>query len=358
MITTLVAEPREVDRFELRQIHGEVPVLSVALEMRDLANVRFAVSPLWEAVASVRVLKTPDWFPAHQNWYRQVRPRLSTLDWRLFADLVQVPTVVIPGFVCPPPLTGQPTLDLELAALAATPPETVRTGVDSLPGARSPALAELHADPEAGLARLVRVIAEYADVALAPYWPRIRTLLEREVLVGATRMASDGVRGLLDRIDPHVRWDDGTLLVDHLTRSGSVALDGRGLLLVPSVFAGSRVWSNLSEDAVQPVLRYPARAIGTLWERDAAPAGEALARVLGRTRATLLHELAVPTATTELARRCGLSPGTVSHHLTALREAGLVGTHRAGRFLLYARTGPAEALIAGAGEVEQTPTGQ
>jgi DNA-binding transcriptional ArsR family regulator len=349
MITRLVGGPPAGDKFGLGRIHGEVPVLRVALGMRDLANVRFAVSPLWEVVASVRVLRNPSWFPAHQGWHRQVRPRLATVDRGLLAEFVSLPSAVIPSFVCPPPLTAQPTLELELATLAATPPGTVRAALDELPDSRPPGLAALYADPEAGLDRLVRVITRYAEVALAPYWPRMRTLLEREVLVAATRMASDGLRGLLDQIDPHVSWDDGTLLVDHLTRSGAVALEGRGLLLIPSVFGGSRVWSNLSEGAAQPLLRYPARAVGTLWERQSAPAGEALARVLGGTRATLLYELAVPSATTDLARRCGLSPGTVSHHLTALRDAGLVGTHRAGRFLLYARTGAAEALLDGAG---------
>ncbi|SCL52680.1 DNA-binding transcriptional regulator, ArsR family [Micromonospora eburnea] len=328
-------------------------MLSATLGVGDLANIRFAVSPLWEAVASVRVVKHPDWFPEHLPWHRQVQPRLSAVDWRLLADLVPVPTVVIPGFVCSPPPAAQPTIECELAALAATPPEVVRAGLDELPGPRSPRLAALYADPPAGLARLADTIAAYVDAAIAPYWPRMRTLLEREVLVGAQFMAADGVRGLLNRIDRYVSWDDGTLHVDHLTRAGAVDLDGRGLLLVPSVFGGSRVWSNLSERATQPVLRYPARGVGTLWERGTAPASEALARVLGRTRATLLHELAVPSATTELARRCGLAAGTVSHHLTALRDAGLVGTHRAGRFLLYARTSSAEALIAGA-----APTGE
>ncbi|MFG2164391.1 ArsR/SmtB family transcription factor [Micromonospora chersina] len=327
-------------------------MLSVAVGVRDVAGIRFAISPLWEAVASVRVLRSPDWFPAHQLWHRQVRPRLSTVDWRILADLVPMPTVVIPSFVCPPPPSALPTIDWELAALAATPPEVVRAGLDELPGPRPPRLAALYADPPAGLAHLAQVIADYVEVAIAPYWPRMRTLLEREVLVGAGRMATDGVRGLLNRIDPYVSWDDGTLHVDHLTRAGTVDLGGRGLLLVPSVFGGARVWSNLSERTSQPLLRYPARAVGTLWERSAAPASAALARVLGRTRASLLHELAVPAATTELARRCGLSAGTVSHHLTALRDAGLVGTHRAGRFLLYARTSSAEALLAGAGSPE------
>ncbi|MFI7431350.1 DUF5937 family protein [Micromonospora sp. NPDC049836] len=324
-------------------------MLSVALGAHDLANIRFAVSPLWEAVASLRVVKSPEFFPAHQPWLRQVRPRLSTLDWRLFADLVPVPTTVIPSFVCPPPLTSQPTLELELAALVATPPEVVRVGLDELPGPRPARLAALYDDPAAGLARLADVIAGYADAALAPYWPRMRTLLEREVLVGAGVMAAQGVRGLLNRIDTYVSWEDGVLRVEHLTRAGTTDLAGRGLLLVPSVFAGSRVWSNLTEPATQPVLRYAARGVGTLWERSTVPASEALARVLGRTRAILLHELAVPAATTELAQRCGLSAGTVSHHLTALRDAGLVGTHRVGRFLRYARTSSAEALLAGAG---------
>ena len=175
-------------------------MLSVAVGVRDLAGIRFAISPLWEAVASVRILRRPDWFPVYLPWVRQVRPRLSAVDWRLFGDLVPVPTRVIPGFVCPPPLTSQPTLELELAALAATPPEVVRAGLDELPGPRPAQLATLYADPSAGLARLAEVIADYADAAIAPYWPRMRTLLEREVLVGAGRMAAGGVQGLLAEV--------------------------------------------------------------------------------------------------------------------------------------------------------------
>ncbi|SCG36564.1 ArsR/SmtB family transcription factor [Micromonospora humi] len=324
-------------------------MLRVALGVRDLAGVRFAISPLWEVVASVRALRRPEFFPAHQLWRDQVAPRLAGVDWRLLADLVPEPTVVIPGFVCPAPPAALPALETELAALVATPPAVVRAGVAELPGARSPRLAALHADPTAGLARLASVIGDYAAVAIAPYWPRMRSLLEREIMVAAGRMATDGLRGLLDGIDRYVSWDDGTLRVDHLTRAGAVDLGGRGLVLVPSVFAGARVWSNLTERPTQPLLRYPAGAVGTLWERSAAPPSAALARVLGRSRAVLLHELAVPASTTELAGRCGLSAGTISHHLTALRDAGLVGTHRAGRYLLYARTGPSQALIDAAG---------
>ncbi|WBB69459.1 DUF5937 family protein [Micromonospora sp. WMMD812] len=323
-------------------------MMLVGLDARDLATTRFAVSPLWEAVGSARILTRPQWFPEHLPWVERARPRLATVDWRLLVDLVSTSTGVIPGFVCPPPSTSQPTLDVELATLAATPAEAVRAELDGVPGPRPPRLAELYADPTAGLRRLADVVRAYADAAIGPYWPRMRTLLEREVLLGARRMASDGVDGLLNHLDPYVRLDGDTLHVEHLVCSGAVRLDGRGLLLVPSVFCGPRVWSNFGSPG-QPVLRYPARAVATLWERDPSPPGRGLARVLGRTRAALLHELAVPTSTTELAERCRLTAGTVSAHLGALRDAGLVGTHRTGRFVLYARTTAAEALLAATG---------
>lgn len=323
-------------------------MMLVGLEAGDLAMTRFAISPLWEVIASVRIVKQPHLFPEHLAWYGRVRPRLAGVDWRLLADLVQIPTLVIPTFVCMPPATSQPNLDVELAALVTTPPEAVRASLDTLSGPRSARLSALHTEPVTGLTRLVETIRAYADAAIGPYWPRMRTLLEREVLLGAQRMATEGVHGLLNHLDPYVGLEADTLRVDHVVLAGTVRLDGRGLLLVPSVFGGPRVWSNFGSPG-QPVLRYPARAVATLWERDPAPHGQGLARVLGRTRATLLHELAVPTSTMELAERCGLTPGTVSQHLGALRDAGLVGAHRAGRFVLYARTTAGEALITASG---------
>ncbi|MFL6056417.1 MAG: ArsR/SmtB family transcription factor [Actinoallomurus sp.] len=72
---------------------------------------------------------------------------------------------------------------------------------------------------------------------------------------------------------------------------------------------------------------------------------EAIAAVLGRSRALLLTELEAPASTTELARRTGISPAGVSQHLTALRDAGMVSAHRAGRSVLYARTAIAESFL-------------
>ncbi len=67
--------------------------------------------------------------------------------------------------------------------------------------------------------------------------------------------------------------------------------------------------------------------------------------MLGRTRARLPAELDQPASTRDLAQRTRLSEPGVSQHLTALRAAGLCTPHRTGRFVLYARTEVAEALV-------------
>ena len=58
----------------------------------------------------------------------------------------------------------------------------------------------------------------------------------------------------------------------------------------------------------------------------------------------MLADLAAPRSTIELAKRLSLSPATASHHLTALRDAGLVTCRREGRSVLYARTPLGDAL--------------
>jgi DNA-binding transcriptional ArsR family regulator len=115
---------------------------------------------------------------------------------------------------------------------------------------------------------------------------------------------------------------------------------------VPSVFVWPRVFAKL-DPPWQPVLRYAPRGVGVLWESATTAPSAALAGVLGRSRAELLTALDAPASTLDLARRTGLTPGGVSQHLTALKAAGLVSAHRAGRFVLYARTSVAEELITG-----------
>ncbi|WP_261808732.1 winged helix-turn-helix domain-containing protein [Nonomuraea sp. C10] len=319
--------------------------LELTFTAQDAANVRFAASPLWEVVASVRVVKDPAAHAVLKPWAERVRRRLADVDWRLLSDLVPVPTISIVGFVCPPPSTSVPDLEVELAGMAAMAP-LVQEGLDVWDGPRTRALQELYADPVGGLERLAEEIRSYWQAAIAPYWPRVRALLEGDVLYRARLLAEGGLRRMLSDLDPAVTWEGETLRLPKTVCEGVRPLGGLGLLLVPSVFTWPRVFS-ITTPPWQPTIRYPPRGVATLWEHRESDPPQALAAVLGRTRTRLLAELDQPASTRELAARLDLSEPGANQHLTALRRAGLASAHRTGRYVLYARTAVAETLLAG-----------
>jgi DNA-binding transcriptional ArsR family regulator len=74
--------------------------------------------------------------------------------------------------------------------------------------------------------------------------------------------------------------------------------------------------------------------------------GSRLELLLGPGRARILAALHTPQTTLELALALGLAASTVSAHLTALVDAGLLSRERAGRSVYYQHNSRAEALIA------------
>jgi len=93
----------------------------------------------------------------------------------------------------------------------------------------------------------------------------------------------------------------------------------------------------------QPTLIYPARGVARLWEQTAATPIH-LEALVGRGRAAVLVGLEQPSSTATLARRIGLSPGTVSRHLAILRNAGLTRGYRSGHEVIYEQTPLGHAL--------------
>lgn len=319
-------------------------MIELQLSVADLANTRFALSPLWEVTASIRVLKAPGEHVLHRRWARSAAARLHGLDLRLLYDLVPVPTGGLPAFLAPPPTTSTPDLATEVALARRLAPERIRSGLDMLPS--TPAIEAFREDLDAGMALLADQIARYWDAALAPWWPRIRTLCEQDLLHRSRLLADGGAQRLFADLAPQITWDPaGTLRIDNPLAEVAEVLGGRGLLLVPTVFGGERVFSVVAAPW-QPTVRYPPRGLGLLWQSPSRPAAAAgLVGVLGPTRAALLAALAEPAATIDLARRCDLTPGGVSQQLGLLHRAGLVSRHRVGRRVLYARTLAAESLL-------------
>ncbi|MFB7677129.1 helix-turn-helix domain-containing protein [Kitasatospora purpeofusca] len=311
---------------------------------QDLARTRFACSPLAEVATSVEVLKEPGRHAVHLPWVRQAGQRLAGVDWSLLSQLVRLPTVYVPDFLTPVPVDTSPTIEQAVAALAATDPAAVRRDLSRITGELPPLVAELYGDPEAGLARLAGEVLAYWAAAIAPHWPRIQRLTEGEILRRARQMSTGGPAALFADLHPQVSWERDTLRIGHRV-DVERRLDGeRGLVLAPTVFAWPGVYSQ-QNPPWQPGLLYPPRGVATLWENSGAAVPDGLARVIGRTRARLLAELDSPASTAELAARLDLSAANVSHHLTALREAGLTARHRTGRTVLYARTEAAELLL-------------
>ncbi|WP_370413935.1 DUF5937 family protein [Streptomyces fradiae] len=312
---------------------------ALSFSAADLAQTRFAVSPMWEVVTSFRLLRNDNPTPLHRSWADQVRPRFQRagLDRGRLAALVP-PHGYLADFLNPTPAGPFPTLESELDAIGRAPAEQLARDLDML--GRTGVRAE-HVDLE----RLREEILTYWEIALAPYWARIRGLLEADVFHRARQVAEHGSARVLGELHETVRWDDGTLRL--VRRACALTRDqaGSGLLLIPSAFAWPRVLTR-SVAPDPPQLAYPARGIGNLWEpRTTTNATEAVAGVLGRSRALLLAELDTPASTTQLAAAFGLSAAAVSQHLTALRNAGLVTAHRSGRSVLYARTAVADTLL-------------
>lgn len=99
-------------------------MISFELGVEDLADTRFALSPLGETVLSLRILRDPGISALHLPWYRSVLPRLGALDRELLRALV-ADRLTLPDFLTPRPTVFEPSFADELAVVRRTPPSTV-----------------------------------------------------------------------------------------------------------------------------------------------------------------------------------------------------------------------------------------
>src|SRR3954454_15650400 len=316
--------------------------------LEALTRLRFAISPMWEVVASLRRLRAPSGAGIHLPWLNQLRDSGALQDIDLAAALTLTPTVgYVPDFLSPPPTTPQARFEDEIELVRATSPKQVAYDLRLYRGRRKlPAVLEpFETQPRKAVRRLADALERYWQRALEPHWPRIRALLEADISHRARSLTEGGAAALFADLHPTITWrEDEATLYAELPFRGHVVLGGQGLLLVPSVFS----WlgpATLTEAPWQPTLLYPARGVATLWDTGADRTPAALANVIGRTRAALLAELDAPRSTTDVARLLGITAGGASQHLGALRAAGLVTGRREGRVVLYVRTPLADALV-------------
>jgi DNA-binding transcriptional ArsR family regulator len=188
-----------------------------------------------------------------------------------------------------------------------------------------------------GLARVGDVgrnlLRAFHDTAMAPYHQMVSTFLEDDRAARGNILLGDGVEGFFRTLQPLVSWHSPVLEIAGRS-GGTIQLDGRGLLITPSLFFFDRpdvFTPRCGGLADPPVLVYnPPLSVATvnrLWDRDHCNE-KALAALVGRTRGKLLGALANGFTTTELGRKLGVSAASVSQHTGVLREAGLITTDR------------------------------
>lgn len=317
-------------------------VLRIHFTTEDLARTRIAAEPwpfLELDIAARRLQESchrARFLPWQQNTIRQLSPRARAL-----LALVP-PSGSAPAFLFPARRGDVPSL---LTEIRATSPRVLEREMHALAGLQPlPRWASRLREPARALPHLLAGLENLYTAALAPVWPDVQTLFEQDRSLRLRHFLEEGVDGLLRKLHPTtIRWTSPMLEISLASgRQIDTHLDGRGVMLVPSVFGSNVPYVDMDAEP-QPLITFPARH-----DRHAPLMGEPagarhpapLARLLGATRAALLQAVAErPGRTTsELARALSISVASASEHATVLRHAGLVRAQRHQNSVLHTLT--------------------
>ncbi|MGI5349307.1 ArsR/SmtB family transcription factor [Streptomyces sp. CA-250714] len=315
-----------------------------------LAGSRFVVSPLAEAIASLKVLERGSaahpgeraWLDAHQPAYRArqaadpvtaqlIRAALGPT-WN--ADFL-TPT--------PDPDAADPagvSFEEEVTRVREAAPEVARADLLVSSGSRGPLPAPLRRDdlPQRTADTLEWVWRE----TVLPYWARRRRIVEADVVARTAQLSRGGWAAALDDMRPGMRWLGGSRLQINARNYPPRELAGARLMFVPvTPRTGWVSW----EVPVRPRYAVVYPCSGALTDAEGTPVPEALGALLGHARATVLVLLDSPMSTSQLVALTGQGLGSVGRHLRVLRDARLVQRRRAGRSVLYYRTAAGECLL-------------
>lgn len=303
-----------------------------------LARSRFTISPMTDTVCALLTLHRPRrpwqhaWRRPHVSAYQEMlarRPVARALVTAAFGRRWMA------DFLTLAPATAAPTIDQELAAVAARSDEQIRADLRATtPG---PLDDVLSAD---GLSQEAVFLLDWVWThTVRPEWPVREQRLRADVVARTSVLSAEGWAGVFPDLADTMQWlGNGRLQVNDLPEPPLPLDRAEQLIFVPAHCGHGWV---LWDQPTRFGMVYPVRGILV----DAAPpAPDGLDRLIGPNRAAILRRLGTPVSTSHLVALTGLSLGSVSDHLRVLLDAGAVTKQRSGREVLYWRTPLGAAL--------------
>lgn len=343
-----------------------MPEVRLVLNSADLRKVRLLpyADPIEEMIIAAHRLPFLAADPLLGDWARRTVTSLGPAGVPLL-EVMNSPFVQVSDLTQTPPTSGR-SFEEALDNILTAPVEKWRSEVEylgSLGIPAGPARGLADGDPGA-VEKFGGALRRFHEVAFAPYWTAVTAYTSggRDSLMRL--LAAGGIDALLNALHPAVSWQPPELTMDlrvacppgcvHQMISRSIAptdsfvAGGRGLLLLPSVFASSPTFRVPDPDEDEPfLLTVPVAADWHTFTGPLKSAGaSALADLMGLTRATVLTALAHRELTTsELARAAGISAASASEHASVLRVANLITSTRDGNRVIHRLTALGTVLV-------------
>ncbi|WP_052407563.1 ArsR/SmtB family transcription factor [Allokutzneria albata] len=246
----------------------------------------------------------------------------------------------LPDFV----ISRRTEISAALEELAMVPAARMRSELFTAFQGRPPAawLHGLAAGERSARAILLRGIEAGYRAMVEPSWAEISSAAHTDLAHRGRILLREGLARAIASLPSTVGHRGQTVDVDNAADRG-VPVD-HGLVFAPScLLPGTLVITAGPGEPVTVV--YPA-ATTVVKARLGRQTSDSLSALLGSRRAAVLRAAAVPRGTTELAAQAGISLSSASEHASALRNAGLIMTTRAGRKVLHTATELADSLMA------------
>ncbi|MFJ3219475.1 ArsR/SmtB family transcription factor [Kitasatospora sp. NPDC086801] len=337
--------------------------VAVAFGARDLANVRFAISPIQHLLVGLQrdggaPLPARRWLIGLQQnsgaplparrWWRAVRSRVPARALPLI-ELVTANQLYIPDFLTPPiPLVpGGVSIADELDVISAVSAEQVHGELARYAelGPMPRPVAQLLDGGTSQLNRLLRAAHALYSTCLADDWPDMAKLLNADIGMRRGIIGDQGTGRMLAGI--HTAFSDPTCfeftlfglapaVPEQLERTAAP-----GLVLSPNLFLGGMLSLAIASPWQQPLFAYTAS--DTVLRPPADVDG--LTSLIGKGKAAALRAIGTGCTTTELAVRLGVSAPAASQHASTLRAAGMITSIRDGQRVVHSLTSLGTGLL-------------